>query len=159
MPERLKAFTLLELLVAMAVTGLVISIAGLAYNMLDKQFHAYRKTSEEVALVFQLNNRIITDFANASLIERTGEGLVMQRANKEPVQYLFTGKNVLRIEAGHRDTFHISIEEVTSLFKQEEQVLGTIDELYLDAIVLKDRERLHFTKLYSIDAELNREED
>lgn len=143
----------------MAVTGIVISIAGLVYNMLGQQFHSYRETNESIAVIFRLNNMLSADFSKAALINRAGEGMEIERNDRGLVEYIFSGKDVLRIEADHTDTFRVSIDEAHFLFKQEEQVLGMIDELYFDVVVFEDRERLHFTKAYGIDAEINSEEE
>lgn len=159
MHKRLKAFTLLELLVAMAITGLVISIAGLVYNMLDKQFHSYRGMNEEISSVLAFNNRLVSDFTDASAIEKNEEGILVKRNNKAQVQYTFKEKNVLRIEPDRTDTFHLMPENVEFYFQHEVKEEGLIDELRFEAVILEEREAFHFTKQYGISAELNMEDE
>jgi prepilin-type N-terminal cleavage/methylation domain-containing protein len=158
MHKRLKAFTLLELLVAMAITGIVISISGLVYNMTGRQFSSYRETSRHISSVFALNSRIAADFNDASSIERDEAGLRIERMKKSPVQYNFTTKAVLRTEVGRTDTLHIKTEHVQFKFRSEPQEKGLVDELSFKAVVMEEQESLHFIRQYGICTELNKEE-
>lgn len=158
MPKRLKAFTLLELLVAMAITGIVISISGIVYNMLGRQFHSFHEANERISSAFALHSRLSSDFINASLIELNEEGMLVRQANKEPVQYRFTDKAIMRIDQYRTDTFRVGAEEVKFYSREEVKEEGLVDELHFSATVLEQPETFRFIKQYGITEELNRED-
>jgi prepilin-type N-terminal cleavage/methylation domain-containing protein len=157
--KRIKAFTLLELLVAMAITGLVVSIAGLAYNMLGRQFHTYKKESNEIASVFSFDSRLRTDILDAMHITWEENKLLLHRSEKEKLEYRFSGGYILRNDGARTDTFHIIPADIKLLYIGEEQEYGTVDEVYFEAEVLGEHEIFHYIKSYSASDLLNMEEE
>lgn len=154
MYRKLKAFTLLELLVAMAITGLVVSIAGISYNILGKQYYIFKENNTIIAAAFSLNNKLAGDFIEAVSITRQGNELVVKKDGRPEVKYLVNSDRIIRTEAVS-DTFFISARNIKSGFINEEKVNGLVDELYFEAKVLGENECFHFKKAYSADALLN----
>ena len=157
MRVKLKAFTLLELLVAMAITGIVVSIAGLVFNVMGKQFNSYKETSEDIASAYLLNNLLQSDFFNAATIYRSEDELIA--ANREyAVKYKFMQSYILRTAGERSDTFFIEAGDIESRFMNDPAEEGLIDELYFESYVHREPEIFHFTKQYSPSELINREE-
>jgi prepilin-type N-terminal cleavage/methylation domain-containing protein len=158
MPTRLKAFTILELLVAMAITGLVVSISGLVYNMLDSQFFSYRKSNEAIVSVFLLDSSLRKDFFEGrSIIAADDRTLIIVK--HDVVEYRFNDEAVLRIQAGRTDTFYLSAQNIKMLLDNIEESPGAINELSFETEVMGESEAFHYLKRCGTEMMINKEED
>lgn len=155
--QQLKAFTLLELLVAMAITGIVVSIAGLAFSLLDKQVSGYRSESALVNSVFALHGRMQRDIMDAASVNKDEQDIIIERRNRTVIKYTFGDKYVLFAANERTDTFFVAAENIKAFFMQEEAE-GLIDELYFEAKVNDQKETFHYTKQYTAGELMNREE-
>lgn len=161
MSRQVKAFTILELLVALAISGIVISIAGMAFSLTTKQFNDYRITSNTIAKAFSLDARLKTDLFNSVNISRNQSTIDIERSNRPGVTYSFHEQFVLRVEDERVDTFRIALTDISFFFKNEAVDEGTIDELRFNAVVLGDPETFRYYRRYGAERVINelKEED
>lgn len=143
----------------MAITGLVVSIAGLSYNILSKQFYSYKEMNSSMASAYLLNNRLGEDFLGSVSLHKNDNELLILRTSGKEIRYIFNENSIIRDEASIRDTFFISAIDIRSSFLIEEREAGLVDELYFRAKVLDEEEIFHYSKQYGADVMLKEKEE
>ncbi len=151
--QKAKAFTLMELLVSMLISGIVISIIYLSYEIIYKQYEEYKKTNQKITQTLLLNTLLKTDFLQSHYILNKEKGLVFIDKENHGIGYQFEELYVLRKVNEVQDTFFIAAKEISIKFQNEKQEvpLGLIDELIFDATILDEQEHFHYQKNYGAD--------
>jgi prepilin-type N-terminal cleavage/methylation domain-containing protein len=117
--KQFKAFTLLELLVGMILSGIVLTATFSAYHIITKQYEAYRDKTKSIAEFSFFVSQLQSDFSNATTILRISENEIRLQSEKKVLEYEFSGKEVLRNDFFRTDTFLIAVPEIETFRKSE----------------------------------------
>ena len=151
---RVKAFTLLEVTIAMLIAAIVIGIAYTAFSIVHKTYSAYHTKNNEMATVLRLNELLKKDFKRAGIVLKDTNGLVLKDTSNL-VRYRFEEAYVIRI-AGIIDTFKLQTETITVGFEgvpvdvvsdTEEQ--NRVDDLIFNLLFRDEKIPYHYHKQYS----------
>lgn len=102
MPMRLKAFTVLELMVAMALTGAVLMVAWWVYFNTERMAADYAADGDETIELMRLHAALDRDAHMADTLITRPEGLVF--AGADSVRWRFAEGYAIR---GKDDTLHV----------------------------------------------------
>ena len=134
---RLKAFTMLEITVTMAIAAIVITIIYTAYGIVSRSFASFRKNQEQVLEFVQLDKMIKRDFNRAGIIYLDSSRLVFMEGMLN-VRYAFNDSSVIRT-GGTIDTFKVVNKNVQFNFEHHPATEGAwlaeknkVDELLFD---------------------------
>lgn len=100
--KKLKAFTLLEVIVAMVITAVVVSVAITAFLIIQRQFDAYRERGGKIFQVQQARSYFAKDLADAVTAKSAGAILHLTMPNGQTISYHFRA-GVLTRETGLRE--------------------------------------------------------
>jgi prepilin-type N-terminal cleavage/methylation domain-containing protein len=156
--KKLKAFTLLELLVGMILSGIVLASTFTAYRIVTRQYETYRDKSISVTEVSFFVSQLEFDFMNASEIVLQSENKIQLQSEKRLLQYLFSEKYVLRNDQERTDTFYVSVKQASAFLKSEKVNAenSSLDELHV-VIAYEDRsEEKIYIKTEDPKAEINK---
>ncbi|HET6990659.1 MAG TPA: type II secretion system protein [Bacteroidia bacterium] len=117
--KKLKAFTLLELLVGMILSGIVLTATFSAYRIITRQYETYCDKSETISELSFFVSQFQSDFSNATNITRISENEIQLQSGKRILDYKFSGKRVLRNDFSRTDTFNVSVPEMETFWKSE----------------------------------------
>lgn len=106
MTKRLKAFTIMEVTVAMLLAAIVIAITYTAYGIVMRTYGNYHAKSEATAMLTQLNGVLRRDFERAAEIDKTEVGLSLTRADSTVILYEFNADYIVR-KGTAIDTFYV----------------------------------------------------
>lgn len=151
MKSKVHAFTLMEITVAMLISGLVISICYTAYGLIQGYYIRFEDKNKTSSIVLDLKHVLERDFFKAAHIIRTKQGIVVQQ-DSLVVDYIFNDKQVLRqIENLHTDTFTMPLQKIGFYFEgREAQVTDTVDRINLELQMNKDTKvPVQINKYYS----------
>lgn len=157
MMQKLKAFTLMELLIGMIISGVLISICYMSYTLINKQYLNYKTIKAELTEVLQFNSVLDRDIANAERMSFIESKLIINRKKKSDLEYNFEASFILRKEGEVTDTFRlISLNLIPSYLMSR----GTMSEnllmsLSFDALVLGEQEHFQFRKSYDAETVVN----
>jgi hypothetical protein len=159
MMRRLRAFTIMELVIGMIISGLVLAIAYGGYSLVLRQFMSYRSLSGEISRAAALHRLLTLDFAQPSYIRYQSAELVveaegMEGMDTELARYRFGETSVIREQAGVRDTFPFPVSGLSS-YRKGLPAEGYIDELVLECTVTGQKETLRFSKSYSAEQRMH----
>ncbi len=113
------AFTLLELLVGMIVSGLVLAATFSAYRIVTRQYAQYCKTTESTVELSGFLSRLERDVADAAEAYALSENTIQLVHASRTVDYSFSESYVLRSSSAHTDTFHVSVPAIQAFYKTE----------------------------------------
>jgi prepilin-type N-terminal cleavage/methylation domain-containing protein len=156
--KRYQAFTLIELLIAMIITSIAITIAVSAYVMISGQFYQHKKISDQLMSAAMLQNLIEQDFFDARTIRYTYPGKLFFSKDGSSNVYSFEEDKIIReMQGGLTDTFFF-IPDSTMMYLDKNiqaEDNGLIDELYFSSEILGERESFHFYKEYAAEVFVN----
>ena len=109
---RIKAFTLVETLVAMVLSSLVIAMGYMGYSLVVKDFNAYSKSNAETSGLLSLENAMNTDFFKATEIHYIENELTVTFDNATEAEYKVENGKVIRTRAGHADSIFVNVTEI-----------------------------------------------
>jgi prepilin-type N-terminal cleavage/methylation domain-containing protein len=125
---RLKAYTLIEMLVVMVLSVIVVGIAYLVYaqvHMLNQELQARTTDAEEV---LALDQHLRADARRATDVRVHGEGFTYYRQHQAMVaSYQCNAAGIRRTAAGQTDLFNVQIRHIqVDSFPAEKRLLLTI---------------------------------
>lgn len=146
---RVKAFTLLEVTVALLLTGI---LAVLAYGMIGV-FHTVALRAHaaggELQQVRDLQHALVADADRSTRLLRTADGFAFHAAG-EVARYARSEAGVLRTAAARVDTFHIALVRLEGYWNGR-RVAGAgapVEQLVLTTLAAGDSVHIAFTQPY-----------
>lgn len=127
---KIKAFTVVELLVAMIISGIAISLAAGLYLNIEKLFNDQLAQYDETDNVLLFRSFILNDFENAQTIFSDVEGIEIISDKNQMINYNFEGNCITRVKEQRTDTFYLDYENPeTDTFNDE---LDLVNEFSID---------------------------
>lgn len=152
--NRVPAFTIMELTVAMLISAIVIGLMYSAYAIISKSYLSFVDRNSKTSTLAFLDRRLSRDIDKAEIIWRDSNTVTM-RSNKDTVIYRFQADRVIRQKL-LADTFKISTESFSTSFESVPVEGNTpdgeekkIDDLQI--VLLADGQKIpyHYHKSYS----------
>lgn len=158
--KQFGAFTLLELLVGMILSGIVLTATFSAYRIVTRQYEIYRDRSESVSELSFFVSQLQADFSDATAVIRVSENEISLQSEKRILEYNFSGKQVLRNDFSRTDTFSISVPEIETYWKSEKTNSDNqeADELHLKINFEGKRIEKYFLKTGNAKSEIDKAE-
>ena len=149
--RRVKAYTIVELIVVMLISSALISMAYGGFHLVQKLFGRFQSAQETVARTVLLDRLLNHDIGRSQTVRRTPDGLACSFPEKT-IGYQFLEECIVRSEPGTQDTFRITPIQVQVLSGgQLAELPGTlVDELSFDNL-RDDAQTYHYTKHYAAD--------
>jgi hypothetical protein len=162
--NKVRAFTIMEVTIAMLISAIVIGITYTIYTIVTKSYNSFNIKNENVAVVLRLDELLKKDFDHAEFILKTSNGISVQNPSGN-ITYQFDPDFVVR--AGLiTDTFKVKTDSLYTSF--ENNVIGetgttdeqnTLDELGFSLILQNEKITYYYHKIYSSVNLFNRKPD
>ncbi|MFH0896226.1 MAG: prepilin-type N-terminal cleavage/methylation domain-containing protein [Bacteroidota bacterium] len=110
--KRIKAFTIIEVLIAMLLSSVVVICAYLAYLALVQQFQGSQKNLTHFYDVSTVSHLIEKDLFDSELAIGSASTLKLQYQQNDSIMYLFNENEIVRQKAGTDDTFHFAVKKI-----------------------------------------------
>lgn len=155
--QKIRAFTLLELLIGMIISSIVIGFCYLSYSIIYKQYMSYKILKLEIVETIQFNSILNSDFIKAETVVFGDNKLILNSTNRSSLQYDLMDNYILRKDGEVTDTFNLSAINVLPEYLPETEPSPTsiVTDFSFDAKVLGEMEHFHFTKNYSAETMIN----
>ena len=161
MNSKVKAFTIMEITVAMLISAIVIGLAYTCFNIIYQQYHAFHERQSELMKIDQLNKVLQEDFDRAETILQNDDDIIIKNKDSQ-LSYRIQPEYILRI-SNTTDTFKVNTQEVTRYFEgrhlTEQSDLpedNRMDELSFTIIYHEEKIPYYYTKQYSSQDLINR---
>lgn len=148
---KIKAYTLMEVTVAMLLSAICISICYTAYGLIGDYYRVFHQKNQVADQVLFLRHALEKDFLKSSMILKQENGFELQ-VDTTKIIYAFDEQSIVRKYGVVRiDTFKLATKELLTLFEGKEGLAqDTIDEVHLK--IFLDQQTLtniQLHKLYS----------
>lgn len=143
----MKSFILIELIVVLALSSVVISVAWLSTDIIIKQFNYHRNKSDENLRLQELDYLLKWDIERSRLVTRKGDELEFEIDDSMSVSY-WVMDVMIRSIIGRRDTFDVPVRGMRTQFNKMPRQDGLIDEV---TILLENDIVLIYGKNYAAD--------
>jgi len=159
--QRVAAFTLMEVTIAMLISALVISMTYTIYIIVAHSFTAFNQKNNTIAMETRLDELLRKDFDHADRIEKTANGVALSNKN-QTVTYTILPDAIVRT-ASITDTFKVTV--LTSAITFENQTINSTtpaaeatraDDLEMAFATANDTLTGHYHKTYSSENLINR---
>jgi len=107
MNKRLKAFTLLELLIGMVISSIIITIGYTSYRVIYKQYLNYKLTRKEMIEVAAFQNEFQNNFYNAEVVKAEENAICFEFSGDKKIKFTFFDTFITREINELIDTFKI----------------------------------------------------
>jgi prepilin-type N-terminal cleavage/methylation domain-containing protein len=147
--KKIKAFTVIELIVAMLIGSIVISIVYYTLALMQKHLIQTQETRSLTSDYLLLNKTLQRDIDEAKFITKVSEReLLFSFENKYSVAYSFLDNDILRNHSSNIDSFHIATERL-SLNWLEEKNIQLITQLNIETKCKGHKFKEFYNKYYS----------
>lgn len=106
--KHIPAFTLVEVLVSMAVTAIVIGIVFVIFSIMAERMADYRDQNEPISEMNRLSYALTRDFHEASQVEVLDDNILCSSYNSARSSYVFADFYIVRQQEAFRDTFRLA---------------------------------------------------
>lgn len=149
--QRIEAYTLMEVAIAMLLAAICISICYTAYGMVGDYFQAFQKRNAAAEEVLTLRRTMEKDILRGRYLIRSTDGIDIV-GDSLGISYHFAEKAVLRkLKDLRTDSFHVTAAQTHFLFEGREALeLDTVDQV--NFMLTPDKQSaipIALTKLYS----------
>jgi hypothetical protein len=159
--KKLKAVTVLELIVAMLISSIVIIMAYSSYSMFSRLFFTFRNNSELSCEILQADRFLRKETDQSSVILKSGDGIDLYSAAGR-VHYFQDADYLVREFGSMKDSFYIPSAEIGFFFNQTEQFtegqpVDRISIKYKRNIEDEDELHLEYYKIYGAAIYMNKD--
>lgn len=149
--KKIKAYTLMEVTVAMLLSAICIGICYTAYDIIGKYYATFQQKNESADIVLSLRQVMEKDINKATIMMKTSDGFLCKQ-DIAAVAYIFNDGEILRqIESLRTDTFKVAWKDYFVGFEGAEVIeADTLDQVKFTLVMDKQTfVPLHFAKHYS----------
>ncbi len=150
--KKLKAFTIIELVVAMLLTSIVVSIAYVCLDLLGSSYKQFSETQKQVDELVLLQKQLAKDFNSCNKAIFYREGLECTYDN-EKIYYKIYDDEIIRKSYGREDRWSITLIAWEGAFCHVplEVDYMPVDEIYFRASKDEREVACYTTKKYSAE--------
>ncbi|TKC12046.1 hypothetical protein FA048_00050 [Pedobacter polaris] len=152
--QKISAYTLMEVTVAMLLSALTITICYSAYGIITSYFKSFQDKNALADEVLALRHTLDRDSEKSNYMLKTDEGFEFLQ-DSSIIIYSFTDQHILRrLSEVHTDTFKLQAVELQRFFESQEIVAAdTIDQISFKLVLTKDHTvSIQVNKYYSAAA-------
>ena len=156
MNKKIKAFTLAEMLVTLALTSVLVTFSYLGLNFMQKLLIDYKSQNSFISQMNELNSRLDFLFMKANAVTKMNEGDFVFKADSTESKVVFSDTYILTVKNNVTDTF--KFEPKALKFVNEEMIENTSESLVknieFDVYFKKQKFHLTFRKNYDAFSKL-----
>lgn len=146
----LKAFTIMELLVSMTLTGILVAFAFMGYSQVQKLFVSYTEQNRFITEYNQLHKALSVVAERANTIRMPAEKQIAFTTDSNTVLLDLSHKQLLLKFASHTDTFGMEAKNIkaTAVGIGNETSLPLIRAFECEVMFQSQKFRVSFRKQY-----------
>lgn len=155
--KKIKAFTIAELMVTLALTGIMTSFAYLGFNYTQKLLHQFNEQNYFIVQLTELNKRLILLSSLAKEVTIENEKTFLLKSDTINCKIDFNPNYILLNKSGAIDTFHLETTDLKNEFELMNNPLWErklVKHFQFDVLFKKEKFHLAFDKTYDAYSKL-----
>jgi Tfp pilus assembly protein PilE len=152
MKQKIKAYTLMEITIAMLLSAVCISMCYSAYGIITGYYKEFGRKNEASAALSSLKQVLARDFLNSKHALRE-ENKIILLSDSITIAYGFESEWITRdLNQQHIDTFKVKSSTLTAYFEHLEVLSAdTIDQVSFNVILSHKTVPIQVRKVYSAE--------
>ena len=147
--QKIKAFTLLEVTVAMLLSAICIGICYTAFTLMNQYYGELKNRKDSIGNQLLINQLVSSDFDRAFKIEKLDSNINCS-CDSGTISYKFSNSYVTRNQYGLKtDTLRIGVRDLTISYQDSLLADSLIKEIILTCQQKNKFVTMHFFKEYS----------
>jgi hypothetical protein len=153
--KRIKAYSIIELIVVMLISSIVIATAYQGYLLFFRQYLGFSERSAKIARVSLVDRLLLSDFENSFDVRKQGY-CIYCRYPSHLVRYEFFSGGIIRLQDAVRDTFFMKMQHPQVTFRNLTANEGSlVDRISFSIEREKDSINFSYEKKYGADVLMN----
>lgn len=154
--KKIKAFTLAEVLVTLALTSVLVTFSYLGLNSMQKLLVDYKNQHQFITQMNELSKRLNLLFTNANTVTKLSAEKIIFKTDSSESKVVFSDKYILTIKNNVSDTFQFEPKklEITNEEMPEPVEMSLIKNLEFDIYFQNQKFHLTFSKNYDAFSKL-----
>ncbi|MBP7809083.1 MAG: prepilin-type N-terminal cleavage/methylation domain-containing protein [Bacteroidia bacterium] len=154
--KKIKAFTLAEMLVTLALTSVMVTFSYLGLTSMQKLLVDYKNQTNFISKLNELNKRIEFLFTKANTITRVTDEKLIFKTDSVESKVVFGSNYVLTIKDNVTDTFQFEQKALKITYEGMADItsIELINGLEFDIYFKKQKFHLTFSKNYDAFSKL-----
>jgi prepilin-type N-terminal cleavage/methylation domain-containing protein len=155
--KKIKAFTISELMITLALTGIMTSFAYMGFNYTQKLLHQFHDQNSFIVQLTELNKRLSLLSGPAKEIKSESEKCFVFRSDSMQCKIDFRPDIILLNRSGNTDTFHLTVTDLKSEFEKMQNPAWEgklINHIEFYVLFQKEKFRVSFNKKYDAYSKL-----
>lgn len=159
--KKLKAFTLAEMLVTLALTSMLLGFCYLSFNYVQQLLHQFSRQSFFITQLNELNKRTGLLMSGPGMVTRENDHLVF-RSDSVSQAIDFKENSILMTRFGKTDTFFMAAQKLSYHYETlshprwQNRLVNSLD---FDVFFQDQKFHLAFRKDYDAGTKLNLEKE
>lgn len=147
---KIKAYTLLEVTIAMLLSAICITICYTVYGIVTSYYITFHEKNEVADGIMSLKYSLAHDFSKGKYVFKSDSGLTVQ-VDTTKIFYSFSNQQVLRkMNELHTDTFKVQAGLLLTYFENVEvNSADTIDQINFSVLLKGTIIPIQVNKYYS----------
>ncbi|MDR3678880.1 MAG: prepilin-type N-terminal cleavage/methylation domain-containing protein [Flavipsychrobacter sp.] len=150
----LPAFTLLEMIIAIIIGSIIITLIYGIFLQIDKTWRLYHKNQEQLNSLLILKKTLQNDLNNSLFAKTFDEKKIILVNDIDSISYTIDTL-VIRNSATESDTFNITVSNCHTSFIKHLESQGIVDKILLDIDKPIEIKSVLFKKNYSSSELMN----
>ena len=157
--NKLKAFTVFELLISMTLTSILALFAFSGFSLMQQLFSDYTKQCTFISELNQLHSALYYMSNKATTIIKQNENSIVFKTDSANTELVLTAKTMLLKFPSHTDTFSFEPKQTTiNLLKtNNEQLTNIVNQFDSDVFYKTQKFHVSFHKQYDAQSILKSE--
>jgi prepilin-type N-terminal cleavage/methylation domain-containing protein len=153
--NRIKSFTLPELLVVMIITAIVVGMAFSVLRLVQKQIHAIEVNFEKTNSLALFEQKLWQDFNELNVVEYNANNRnLLMESEMDTVLYSFQENYTLR----NKDTLKLNLDVHKLFFEGKEIKEGSIDAISISGMAELPDYEIFVSKKNDLTLSMNQED-
>jgi len=151
---QVKAFTIMEMTVAMLISAVVIAFTYTAYSILSRSYITFVRKNNDMEAIIQLDRLFRKDVSRAAAVYRTENGIALKDSSNT-ISYEINEIGVIR-KAIVSDTFKVQVSQSLATFENrpiatsaDDTGANLIDDFSFTLLFRNEKIPYHYHKTYS----------
>jgi prepilin-type N-terminal cleavage/methylation domain-containing protein len=150
--KKIKAFTLAELLVTLALTSIMVTLSYMGLNYIQKLLFQYQDQNTFITRLNDLNKRLDFSFDEALSVQKEGERSLILRKDSSETKVEFGPYYILTVKNNRTDTFMLDAKDLKI---ENESLNETVQEQLIKKVefdIYFQKQKFHLTFSKNYDA-------
>jgi len=155
MHNKLKAYTLFDVIIAMVIMGMISAITYVILSSLFVQYNSFDDTNKKLSSLILFKNTLKKELFLSKKITSVNDGIMIKINDSITIEYKFKSNFIERNFEQQKDTFWLKVDDFKKEYNSDNDV-GMIKQINFNLTIFEEKFYLEFSKDYGAYIDINK---